>query len=107
MPKPSPRTFPPNPPDRRGYRGRLDGGIARLEGILRDAGLSPVPSVGNFIYADTGGDAGELYGRLLHEGVIVRPLAGFGSPTAIRVTVGTAEELDFFAAALGRILQPA
>ncbi len=82
-------------------------GIARLETILRDAGLSPVPSVGNFLYADTGGDAGELYQRLLHEGVIVRPLAGFGSPTAIRVTVGTPDELDFFAAALGRVLQPA
>ena len=82
-------------------------GITRLETILRDAGLSPVPSVGNFLYADTGADAGELYQRLLHEGVIVRPLAGFGSPTAIRVTVGTPDELDFFAAALGRVLQPA
>ena len=66
-----------------------------------------MPSVGNFLYADTGADAGELYERLLHEGVIVRPLAGFGSPTAIRVSVGTPDELDFFAAALGRVLQPA
>jgi histidinol-phosphate aminotransferase len=38
------------------------------------------------------------------EGIIVRPLAGFGSPTAIRVSVGTPEELDEFAAALGRVL---
>ena len=63
-----------------------------------------MPSVGNFLYAETGGDAAELFERLLHEGVIVRPLAGFGAPTAIRVTVGTPEELDFFAAALGRVL---
>jgi histidinol-phosphate/aromatic aminotransferase/cobyric acid decarboxylase-like protein len=35
----------------------------------------------------------------------VRPLAGFGSTTAIRVSVGTPEELDVFAAALGRVLQ--
>jgi len=34
----------------------------------------------------------------------VRPLAGFGSPTAIRISVGTPEELDLFAAALGRVL---
>jgi histidinol-phosphate aminotransferase len=36
--------------------------------------------------------------------VIVRPLAGFGAPTAIRVSVGTPEENEFFAAALGRVL---
>jgi histidinol-phosphate aminotransferase len=82
-------------------------GLARLEAILRESGMSPVPSLGNFLYADTGTDAGALYERLLHQGVIVRPLAGFGSPTAIRVSVGTQDELDFFAAALGRVLQPA
>jgi histidinol-phosphate aminotransferase len=82
-------------------------GLARLEAILRDAGMSPVPSVGNFLYADTGADAVELYERLLREGAIVRPLAGFGAPTAIRVSVGTPEELDFFEQALGRVLQPA
>ena len=82
-------------------------GLARLMAILGGAGFDPVPSVGNFVYADTGEDAWVLYERLLHEGVIVRPLVGFGSPTAIRVSVGTPDELDFFAAALGRVLQPA
>src|SRR5262249_33171873 len=62
-------------------------GLARLDSILRDAGMSPVPSAGNFVYADTGADATALYERLLREGVIVRPLAGFGAPTAIRVSV--------------------
>ena len=37
------------------------------------------------------------------QGVIVRPLHGFGAPTAIRVSVGTPDEIDFFAAALGRV----
>ena len=64
-----------------------------------------MPSVGNFVFADTGGDANVLFERLLREGVIVRPLAGFGSTTAIRVSVGTPEELDVFAAGLGRVLQ--
>ena len=41
---------------------------------------------------------------LLREGVIVRPLGGFGAPEAIRITVGTPEENAFFAAALGRVL---
>jgi histidinol-phosphate aminotransferase len=60
--------------------------------------------VGNFLYVDVGTDAGALFDRLLHEGIIVRPLAGFGSPTAIRISVGTPDELDLFAAALGRAL---
>ena len=79
-------------------------GLARLDDILREHGFDPAPSVGNFVYVDIGSDAAELFERLLHEGVIVRPLAGFGAPTAIRVSVGTPDELDEFAAALGRVL---
>ncbi len=81
-------------------------GLERLEAILREHGLEPVPSVGNFLYADTGSDAAALFDRLLREGVIVRPLAGFGSPTAIRVSVGTPDELDVLAEALSHALQP-
>jgi histidinol-phosphate aminotransferase len=79
-------------------------GLARLESALAAHGLEPVPSVGNFLYVETGADANGLFDRLLHEGIIVRPLAGFGSPTAIRISVGTPEELDLFASALGRVL---
>jgi histidinol-phosphate aminotransferase len=79
-------------------------GLARLQSLLREHGFDPVPSVGNFVYVETGADANELFDRLLHEGIIVRPLAGFGSPTAIRISVGTPEELDVFAQALGRVL---
>jgi len=79
-------------------------GLARLGSILADHGLEPVPSVGNFVYVDTGGDANELFERLLREGIIVRPLGGFGSTSAIRISVGTPEELDELAAALGRVL---
>jgi histidinol-phosphate aminotransferase len=79
-------------------------GLERLDAILREHGLDPAPSVGNFVYVETGADAADLFDRLLREGVIVRPLAGFGSPTAIRVSVGTPDELDELAAALGRVL---
>ena len=82
-------------------------GLARLESLLREHGLAPVPSVGNFLYVDTDGDANALYERLLHEGVIVRPLTGFGSTTAIRISVGAPDELDHLAVALARVLQPA
>jgi histidinol-phosphate aminotransferase len=82
-------------------------GLARLEAVVRSHGLEPVPSVGNFIYVETGDDANALFERLLHEGVIVRPLAGFGSTTAIRISVGTPEEIDVFSAAFGRLRAPA
>ena len=45
-----------------------------------------------------------MFERLLREGVIVRPLAGFGATDAIRVSVGTPEENELFAAALGHVL---
>jgi histidinol-phosphate aminotransferase len=80
-------------------------GRARLEATLREHGLEPAPgAVGNFLYAEVGEDATPLFDALLREGVIVRPLAGFGAPGAIRVTVGTLEENEFFSAALGRVL---
>ncbi len=80
-------------------------GLARLAAILRDHGLEPADgAVGNFLYVEVGEDAPRLYDALLHEGVIVRPLAGFGAPTAIRISVGTPEENEFFAAALERVL---
>jgi histidinol-phosphate/aromatic aminotransferase/cobyric acid decarboxylase-like protein len=37
----------------------------------------------------------------------VRPLAGFGAPTAVRITVGTPDEIDALATALDRVLAPA
>ena len=67
----------------------------------RGTASSPAPgAVGNFVYVEVGEDAPPLYERLLREGVIVRPLHGFGAPTAIRVSVGTPEEHAFLAAAL-------
>jgi histidinol-phosphate aminotransferase len=79
-------------------------GRAELEATLRAHGLEPAgPAVANFLYVDTGADARVLFDELLREGVIVRPLAGFGAPTAVRITVGTPEENAFFAAALARL----
>jgi histidinol-phosphate aminotransferase len=68
---------------------------------LRAAGLDPIRSHANFVYADVPGlDGDGLADRLLHAGFIVRALRGFGAPGAIRVTVGTDEEMRLFAAAI-------
>jgi histidinol-phosphate aminotransferase len=86
-------------------RRRLNAeGRAQLEQILRDHGLAPVgPAVGNFLFAEVGDDSRPLFEQLLREGVIVRPTHGFGAPGAIRVTVGTPEDHDHLAEALGRV----
>ena len=86
-------------------RRRLnDEGRAELEGILRAHGLDPAgPAVANFLFAEVGEDARGVFDRLLRQGVIVRPLHGFGAPDAIRVTVGTSDEHAFLAQALTRV----
>ncbi|MFO6381251.1 histidinol-phosphate transaminase, partial [Pseudomonas aeruginosa] len=49
-------------------------------------------------------DAGPVYQALLREGVIVRPVAGYGMPTFLRVSIGLPEENDRFLQALGKVL---
>ncbi len=97
-----------NPAEIERRRGLNTEGLARLGATLREHGLEPAGgAVGNFLYVEIGAEAPRLYDALLREGVIVRPLAGFGAPAATRVSVGTPEEQLFFAAALGRVLAPA
>jgi histidinol-phosphate aminotransferase len=78
-------------------------GREELARILRDAEYTVVtPAVGNFLYVELDEDAQVVFDALLREGVIVRPLAGFGAERAIRVTVGTPDEHAFLAEALAR-----
>ena len=87
-------------------RRRLNAeGIEHLRGLLRERGLEPAgPAVANFLFAEVGEDSRPLFEQLLSEGVIVRPAGPFGAPGCIRVTVGTREEHEHFAAALDRVL---
>ena len=79
-------------------------GRGQLEQVLREHGLDPVPrAVANFLFVELGEDSRPFQERLLREGAIVRPTHGFGAPEAIRVTVGTPEEHEFLAGALGRV----
>jgi histidinol-phosphate aminotransferase len=65
---------------------------------LRQHDLEPAgPAVANFVLADLGEDAAALNDALLRRGVVVRPMGAFGAPTALRITVGTPEEIAFFA----------
>ena len=86
-------------------RRRLNAeGIVQLERAFEGRGLEVVaPAAANFLFAETGADSRPLFESLLREGVIVRPLHGFGAPTAIRVTCGIPDEIAWFAQALARV----
>jgi histidinol-phosphate aminotransferase len=86
-------------------RRRLNAtGRIELERTLHDAGYKLAgPAVANFVFVDLAEDAQPFFDALLHQGVIVRPLAGFGAPNAVRVTVGTPDEHEFFSKALARV----
>ncbi|MCX6558784.1 MAG: histidinol-phosphate transaminase [Candidatus Aminicenantes bacterium] len=77
---------------------------AKLLGQLQSLGLRVLPSQTNFLLFFPSGDVNELNLRLLKEGVIIRPTAGFGIPEAMRVTVGLEEENDFFIKKLKKVM---
>lgn len=70
---------------------------------LTVAGVRYTPSVGNFLLIETGRDCEEDFVRLLHEGIIVRPMKLYGFPTSLRVTVGAHEDNERFLEGLQRI----
>jgi histidinol-phosphate aminotransferase len=79
-------------------------GMDYLYGEFERLGLDYVPSQANFVLVDTELPSPDLYNALLKEGVIVRPMAGYGLKNHIRVTLGMMEENERFMAALKKIL---
>ena len=77
---------------------------ARLDAGLRVLGLSTIPSVCNFVTVDAGRPARDVFKALLAEGVIVRPLDGYGMPRHVRVSVGLPAENDRLLAAMQKVL---
>lgn len=75
-----------------------------LNDALQQRGLTCLPTQGNFITFDCGQTSAPLFDALLREGVIVRPLASYGLPQHLRVTVGTADDNRTFIAALDKVL---
>lgn len=67
-------------------------------------GLDYIPSVGNFITVDMGRSAAPLYDALLREAVIVRPVANYGLPDHLRITISTPEQNQRCLDALERVL---
>lgn len=80
-------------------------GMQQLEEGFKRLGLSWIPSRGDFIAVDFQRDAAAINQALLAQGVIVRPVAGYGMPTFLRISIGTAEENQRFLDALTLVLQ--
>lgn len=71
-----------------------------LYNAFDDMGLRYVETEGNFIMLFLEQSGADIADALLKKGVIVRPIAGYGYPNAVRVTIGTQEENKKFIAAL-------
>jgi histidinol-phosphate aminotransferase len=80
-------------------------GLRQVERGLEGLGVDYIPSVGNFICFDTGRDGIEVYQALLQQGVIVRPVANYGMPGHLRVSIGLAAENERFLDALKLVLK--
>lgn len=66
-------------------------GLEYLFNELKSFGFEVVPTEANFFLVKVG-DGKSVYNGLLKKGVIVRPMASYGLPEYIRVTVGLPEE---------------
>jgi histidinol-phosphate aminotransferase len=83
--------------------------MAVVTTAAQEMGLGFIPSVGNFVCIDVGDssvgrDGAAVYDALLHKGVIVRPVANYGMPRHLRVTLGLPEENQRFLKALADII---
>lgn len=79
-------------------------GMLQLTAAFAEMGLEFIPSAGNFVSVNVQRDAAPVYEALLYEGVIVRPVASYGMPQHLRITIGLPEENERFIAALKKVL---
>lgn len=83
-------------------------GLEQLYAGLAKLGYQSVPSEGNFVLfkvAPEGNDerAAVLFSELQKQGVIIRPVKGYGLGNYLRVSVGTEEENTRFLEVLGKL----
>ena len=80
-----------------------DAGMAQLTAGFERLGLDWIASAGNFVCVRVGAAAAVFQG-LLERGVIVRPVANYGLPEHLRVSVGLPEQNARFLTALAECL---
>ena len=70
---------------------------------LRGRGWFVHPSQANFLLVEFGANTPAIEAALLAQGVVVRPMAGYGLPECLRITVGNADENRRLLGALDKI----
>jgi histidinol-phosphate aminotransferase len=80
-------------------------GLRQLVTGLGTLGIPFVESAGNFVTVDTGRDAVAVYENMLRKGVIVRPVANYGLPNHLRISVGLLDENERLLNILGNVLE--
>ncbi len=77
-------------------------GMKQVTDGLASLGFDYIPSCANFVSFRVG-PAAQVFERLLKQGVIVRPIAGYGMPEYLRVSIGTRTENQRFLDALASV----
>lgn len=78
-------------------------GMQQIVAGLQRQGLAHIPSYGNFVTFRLP-DAAAVFRKLLKAGIIVRPIANYGMPDHLRVSIGLESENARFLDALQRAL---
>jgi histidinol-phosphate aminotransferase len=78
--------------------------IERYAAEIRGPGVRVYPSLGNFVLVACGRQSTPVYEQLLRRGVIVRPMAAWGLPEHLRLSVAREEDLARVIAALNDVL---
>ena len=76
-----------------------------LAAELRSRALQVAPSQTNFLLVDFQRDASAIESGLVQQGIVLRPMIGYGLPTCLRITVGTRAENLRLLEALDRVLE--
>ena len=78
-------------------------GMQQLTTGLTALGLEFIPSVGNFVTVDCKRPVAAINEALLQRGIIVRPLANYGLPNHLRISIGLEAENARFLSALAEV----
>jgi histidinol-phosphate aminotransferase len=82
-------------------------GKDRLYKLLHELGIPYFRSQANFVCAELGDRCDEIVASVEEAGISIRPLASFGMPEHVRITIGTEEEMNSLASALRSAMQSA
>ena len=63
-----------------------------------------IPSAGNFLTVRFAEHSGRINQQLLEHGIIVRPVANYGMPEFLRISVGNSDQVGQLFSVLDKIL---